>query len=403
MLYNGQNYEELQEYFDNIDKPNYYYKYKKQFIRFKKNKVNPWDKLEHCINKFVGKTVDECWSYFIKHLNNVEGYDLQWLYNNVFLERHIGYNYKNYKHQFKDGVIQYAYGGEPKQKFKTETKYYYNGKEYEKTSLVSSYQSDTKKVEKWIVISIRNFYLETRTWLILEIPKYISEELNIQKLIETELEYRNKIWIPNHPDYNERHPINVDRLIENFNWKTEISKNSYYNRANKQLEYELSKTGSEFLEWERREYKLKQRQYTIYYEQYEQLPITEVEVEIKEEKKEVVKNTKPEKKPKGYYKKHTLYLNTKKRYEEPEYKRVYSNYKLGIEPVIEKHNFTGNQWSDTRKKQFVKEQKEQRIDDLLTMERLGFDENSFITPTHIYREIRNDADRKRESVSNETD
>ena len=122
MLYNGQDYEELQEYFDNIDKPNYYYKYKKQFIRFKKNKVNPWDKLEHCINKFVGKTVDECWSYFIKHLNNVEGYGLQWLYNNVFLERHIGYNYKNYKHQFKDGVIQYAYGGEPKQKFKNISK-----------------------------------------------------------------------------------------------------------------------------------------------------------------------------------------------------------------------------------------------------------------------------------------
>ena len=115
MLYKGQPIEEIQILFDKqinkerqlIKKNVRHYDYSRcNKIRFKKDKVDIYKTINHCVNRFVGKSIDDVWSYFIRH-SKVNAFDLKYLYSYKFYDDKYGRSCE-YTNQFKDGIVQYA-------------------------------------------------------------------------------------------------------------------------------------------------------------------------------------------------------------------------------------------------------------------------------------------------------
>jgi hypothetical protein len=404
MLYKGQSIKEIQTIFDNqinrerqLLKENVrYYDYSRwDKIRFKKGKVDINTKLKHCINRFVGKSIDDVWSYFIRH-SKVNASDLTYWYRYTFYSDKYGRS-NEYDEQFKDGIVQYAckpYDRRSEYNIKIEKSVTYKGITYKfgryasnDNILVSTVQTNEYKKEEWLVFGSFGCCVEFRTWLIFDIPSFVPETIDLDALIEKEKEYLKKVWV-NYPNYNKKYPIDTNKLIKVFNQKQKFNEDLYYDKANETLQEELFKT-TEY-NWHIRQ--SIPRKYTLYSNTFEQLTTTETEVEIPvEEVIEVVKNIKPKRKPKGYYMNKKCYRFTKQYGyvgNPVKVEFIPSYYKSNIEPVVEEQMFT-KEWVDTRKKDMLALQSKEQKENLLIMERLGFDETSFTTPTHIYRELRN--------------
>lgn len=80
MLYKGESFEEIEKSFYKKEEKrlksicNLKRNKVKRRIRFKKDLLLIEKALDYCIQRFEGKTVNKCWSYFKRHLKNIQVY-----------------------------------------------------------------------------------------------------------------------------------------------------------------------------------------------------------------------------------------------------------------------------------------------------------------------------------------
>lgn len=437
MLYRNQSYEDLQKFFDKQfdlerkkSKSIIYYKNNTN-CQFKNKKRKTWEVIDEVVKKYQGRSIDKALKYI--HLNLTKNRNYYQTITQEFYSRI--YKKHRYYQEFiidSNGIIlteQQKKQLEDYWKHRTvKTIVTYKGVNYTEDTLISHKENEFGISETWIKFEKpkkyregSNAYLHTQT--IFKVKDLNIEPFNRNEITEEFKESYIKLYglergINHFNTYIEKNPNYIDYLIE---VKKENLIKEYNQRLEKELDFNFKSLSKKRFKAMRRygNYTYESRLYTVFGETFEQLPVKEV-IEYNPPKEKIVKNKITKKlsyKLKGqffdnkHHKNVTLYthcnrtvtsLNDLYSWEKKDYttkivkQKIKSVYKSSVieTPIITK---TVNKWTDTRKKEFIQLQNKEQKENQLTMERLGFDENSFKTPTHIYRQIRNEGKIKRES------